>query len=289
MNRRTFVNSVGAVWAAGTARAARLPIQKAILVGMLPKELPYRAKFELAREVGFEAIECQTIEDEREAEAIKRASEAAKTPVHSVMNMAHWKYPLSSADPAVVAQSMKGMETSLKNAQLWGADTVLLVPAVVDAATAYRDAWKRSQAQILKLLPLAEKLKIVIGVEDVWNKFLVSPLEFAQYVDEFRSPWVKAYFDVGNIVLFGFPQDWIRTLGKRIVKLHFKDFALRNEGGKRVADFVNLREGDINWKEVHRALAEIGYRGAATLELRGGDKAYLADLSRRMDLILEGA
>jgi hexulose-6-phosphate isomerase len=103
-------------------------------------------------------------------------------------------------------------------------------------------------------------------------------------VDEFKSPWVRAYLDVGNMVLFGFPQDWIRTLGKRIVKVHFKDFRFQ----KRQAEFVALREGEIDWPEVHKALAEAGFTGTATVELPGGDEAYLREVSRRVDLILEG-
>ena len=144
------------------------------------------------------------------------------------MNADHWRFPLSSADRGRrSARSVAGMETSLRNAALWGADAVLLVPAVVDATTSYRDAWTRSQRVIReRLLPLARELKVVIAVEEVWNKFLLSPLEFARYVDEFDSPWLKAYFDVGNVVFYGFPQDWIRTLGARIVKVHLKDFQL---------------------------------------------------------------
>src|SRR4030095_10035581 len=150
--------------------------------------------------------------------------------------------------------------------------------------TSYQDAWTRSQVQIKKMIPLAEKLKVIIAVEEVWNKFLLSPLEFARYVDEFKSPWVRAYFDVGNVVISGYPQDWIRTLGKRIVKLHFKDFQFQ----KRQAEFVPLREGEIDWKEVHKALGEIGYNGSATVELPGGDEAYLREVSHRVDLILQG-
>ncbi|HWB97636.1 MAG TPA: sugar phosphate isomerase/epimerase family protein [Bryobacteraceae bacterium] len=282
MNRREFVSMPAMALAAG---GARLPIRKAVLVSMLPKSLSYTDRFKLAVDCGFEQVECQTITDEREAEQIKEASMAAKLPVHSVMNMAHWKYPLSSADPAVVAESMKGMETSLRNAHLWGAQTVLLVPAVVNPETSYKDAWVRSQKQIRKLLPLAEQLKVTIAVEEVWNKFLQSPLEFATYVDQFKSPWLKAYFDVGNVVINGYPQDWIRTLGKRIVKLHLKDFKFE----KRQAAFVPLREGEINWKEVYKALTEIGYQGSATVELPDGDAAYLKEVSRRVDLILTGA
>jgi len=200
------------------------------------------------------------------------------------MNMAHWKYPLSSADPAVVAESVKGMQTSLRNAHFWGAETVLLVPAVVNPQTSYQDAWVRSQQQIRNLLPMAEDLKVIIAVEEVWNKFLLSPLEYARYIDDFQSPWLRSYFDVGNVVLTGYPQDWIRTVGKRIAKLHIKDFRFR----KMLAEFVPLREGDIQWPEVHKALAEIGYRGTATVELDGGDAAYLREVNRRFELILSG-
>ena len=284
MNRRQFV-AASAALAAVPASAAKLPIKKGILLGMLPKEMTFEDRFKLAVDVGFEVLECPTIESDQEAEQIKTAASRAKLRIHSVMNMAHWKFPLSSSDPQVVAASVKGMETSIRNAALWGADTVLLVPAVVNPETMYKDAWTRSQQQIRKLIPMAEKHKVVIAVEEVWNKFLLSPMEFNAYVDSFKSPWVKAYFDVGNCVLYAFPQDWIRTLGKRIVKLHFKDFRFRN----RQAEFVNLREGDIDWKEIHKALADIGYQGAATVELPGGNQEYLADVSRRVDQILAGA
>jgi hexulose-6-phosphate isomerase len=272
--------------AAGAAAAAgRLPIKKAVLLSMLPKDLSYPDRFKVAVDAGFEQIELPTVTDEREAEALKKASETARLPIHSVMNMTHWKFPLSSADPAVVAESVKGMQTSLRNARLWGAETVLLVPAVVNEQTSYRDAWTRSTAEIWKLIPLAAELKVIIAVEEVWNKFLLSPLEFASYVDQFQSQWVKAYFDVGNVVITGYPQDWIRTLGNRIVKLHLKDFRF----AKRVAEFVPLREGEIDWKAVHAALGEIGYKGTATVELPAGDAAYLREVSRRVDLIFSGA
>jgi L-ribulose-5-phosphate 3-epimerase len=291
MNRRTFLaTSAAAVTAAArplSAASGRLPIKKAVEFEMLKdKTRSIADRFQMARDAGFAEIECPTMPDERAAEETKKAAEKTGLRIHSVMNMAHWQYPLSSADPAVVAQSVKGMETSLRNAHLWGADTVLLVPAVVNAQTSYKDAWVRSQAQIRKLIPMAQQFKVIIGVEEVWNKFLLSPLEFARYVDEFQSPWVRAYFDVGNVVIFGYPQDWIRTLGKRIVKLHIKDFKFEK---REVAEWVPLREGEINWPEVYKALAEIGYTGSATVELDGGDEAYLKEVNRRFDLILTGA
>lgn len=265
--------------------ARRLPIRKAVLLSMLPSHLSIRDRFQLARDCGFEEIELPTTLDPAAAAEMRKASETTGLRIHSVMNSDHWRYPLSSADPEVVRKCVAGMETSLRNAHDWGADTVLLVPAVVNPQTRYGEAWQRSQERIRRMIPMAEKLKVIIAVEEVWNKFLLSPLEFARYVDDFQSPWVRAYFDVGNVVLYGYPQDWIRTLGKRIVKLHFKDFKF----AKRVAQFVNLRDGEIDWIEVHNALSGIGYKGSATVELASGDAAYLKDVSRRVDLILEGA
>jgi L-ribulose-5-phosphate 3-epimerase len=267
---------------AASACPAPLPIKKGILLDMLPASLSYADRLKLAHEIGFEVLQVPTEPDEHKAEELKKAADAAQIRIDSVMNMDHWKYPLSSGDPAVVEKSLTGMRTSLHNAKLWGADAVLLVPAVVNPQTSYRDAWSRSQHEIRKLLPLAEELKVVIAMEEVWNRFLLSPLEMATYIDEFQSPWIKAWFDVGNVVLYGYPQDWIRTLGRRIVKVHLKDF-------KRSKDsyaWVNLGEGDIDWAAVREAFAAIHYTGSATVELPAGDEAYLRDVSRRVDRLL---
>jgi len=284
MTRRRFAALAASFAAAGSARADRLPIRKAVWFGMLPKDMPLDDRFKLAKDCGFEAIECPTQPEPDKAEAFRKASQTSGLKIHSVMNQGHWDFPLSSSKPEVVERCMKGMEASLENAERWGADTVLLVPAVVNPETSYAQAWERSQTQIRKLIPIAEKRKIIIGIEEVWNKFLLSPLEMARYVDEFQSPWIRAYFDVGNVVLYGYPQDWIRTLGKRIVKLHIKDFSFK----KNVAEWTPLREGQINWKEIHRALAEIGYAGTATLEISGGGEAHLRDVNKRFDMILNG-
>jgi len=259
-------------------------IKKAVLISMLPKQLSYAERFTLARQAGFEAVEAQTVNDPSEAEQHKKAAEDVGIRIHSVMNMDHWRYPLSSSDPAIVEKGLEGMRTSFRNAHLWGADTVLLVPATVTPNTRYSDAWTRSQEQIRKLIPLAEEMKVIIAIEEVWNKFLLSPLEFPRFIDEFGSPWVKAYFDVGNVVLYGYPQDWIHSLGKRIVKVHIKDFKRSTTGFQ----WVNLGDGDIDWPAVRQAFADIGYSGYATTELDGGDKAYIEDVSRRVDRLLLG-
>jgi hexulose-6-phosphate isomerase len=263
-------------------------IKKAVQIYMLPKQLSYADRFKMARDVGFEAVEGQTVTDPKEAEEIKKAADDAKVRIHSVMNMAHWDNPLSSSDPAVVQKSLDGMKTSLHNAKLWGADAVLLVPGVVNPETSYKDAWTRSQKEIRTLIPLAEELKVVIGMEEVWNKFLLSPLEMAKYVDEFKSPWIKAYFDVGNVVFYGYPQDWIHTLGNRIVRVHLKDFKMGKGWSPVTANFVNLGDGDIDWAAVRKALADVGYTGYATTELEAGDEAYLRDLSQRVDKLVLG-
>src|SRR5262249_16875353 len=148
-------------------------------------------RFALARRAGFDAVEMQTVANGDEAGEIGEASTRAGVPIHSVMNADHWRFPLSSADRAVVDRSVAGMEASPRNAALGGAAAVLLVPAVVDPATSYGDAWRRSQRVIReRLLPMATDLKVIIAVEEVWNKFLLSPLEFARYVDELDSAWV---------------------------------------------------------------------------------------------------
>jgi hexulose-6-phosphate isomerase len=293
MDRRRFLEAAAALsaaaalparWAAAAAPAAP---RKAVLISMLPKELPYLDRFRLAVDAGFAGIEMRTLTDAKEAEDVRDASAKSGLRVHSVMNSDHWTFPLSSADPDVVKKSVAGMETSLRNAKLWGADTVLLVPAVVNPQTSYQDAWTRSQKVIReRLLPLASDLKVVIAVEEVWNKFLLSPIEFARYVDEMGSPWVKAYFDVGNVVFYGYPQDWVRTLGPRIAKVHLKDFQLDRPSGRFA--WKNLGEGDIDWVEVRQAFADVGYEGWMTTEINGGDATYLKDVVARFDRFLAG-
>lgn len=286
MDRRTFLQSAAAATLLPALQPTLRP-QKAVLISVLPKDASYAERFAIAREAGFDAIEMQTVAREEEAAEIRDAADKTGLRIHSVMNVDHWRFPLSSGDRDVVNRSVAGLDTSLRNAARWGADAVLLVPAVVDQATSYRDAWTRSQQVIReRVLPVAGELRVIVAVEEVWNKFLLSPLEFARYVDELDSPWLKAYFDVGNVVFYGYPQDWIRTLGARISKVHLKDFHLDRPNGRFA--WTNIGDGDIDWREVGRAFSDVGYRGFFTTEVAGGDVEYLKDLARRVDRFLSG-
>jgi hexulose-6-phosphate isomerase len=290
MDRRVFLESIAALAVSDPRRPSAAPASaggKAVLISMLPPQLSYADRFALARASGFDAVEMQTVARDGEAREIHEAAKRAGLRIHSVMNADHWRFPLSSADRGAVDRSVAGMENSLRNAALWGADAVLLVPAVVDRTTSYGDAWRRSQQVIReRLLPMAGDLKVIVAVEEVWNKFLLSPLEFARYVDEIDSPWLKAYFDVGNVVFYGYPQDWIRTLGARIAKVHLKDFQLDRPNGRFA--WTNLGEGDIDWPAVRQAFADVGYRGFFTTELSPGDAAYLKDVAARVDRFVAG-
>jgi hexulose-6-phosphate isomerase len=204
--------------------------------------------------------------------------------IHGVSGSQHWKDTLSDPDPQVAKRGFDAIVREFEECKAYGGTTVLLVPAVVNKQVSYRDAYKRSQEHIRRLIPHAERFQIKLAIEEVWNKFLLSPLEFARYIDEFDSPWVGAYFDVGNVVEFGYPQEWIRELGKRILKVHIKEYAKP----KRFS--YPLGEGkEIDWADVRKALLEVGYDGWITAEVPKGDLAQMKDVVRRMDQLLIGA
>jgi len=257
-------------------------MKKGCCLGMLPGDLEIEARLALAKEIGFDGVQPGTIKRKTDVRKLKKAAENTGIAISSIMNSDHWGFPLSSPKKSVIAKSIKGMVTSMENAVALGTDCVLLVPAVVNDDITYEDAWKRSRAAIRQMLPTAKKLGVAIAIENVWNKFLLSPIEFKQYVDSFKSKWVKAYFDVGNILLYGYPQHWIRTLKRRMVRVHLKDFDVATKS------FVPLREGSLNWPAVRQALTDVRYNGWLTAEVRGGDKTVLQGISEAMDKIIAG-
>jgi len=254
-------------------------LKKGVLLGMLPGSLSLDDRFKLAHDLGFDGVEVHPITDPAEIKATRDAADKAGVAIHSVM-YGGWQTPFSSADAAVIEKGLEDLSATLAGAKELGADGVLLVPGVVNGETRYIDCYQRSQKHIKTLIHTAEKLGVHILIENVWNNFLLSPLEFARYIDEFKSPWVQAYFDVGNVIAFGWSEDWIRTLGHRIKKVHVKDF----KRGSR--EWVNLLDGDVNWPEVRKSLGEVGYNGYLTTELSGGNEKYLRDLSKRLDKII---
>src|SRR5205085_4251121 len=179
----------------------------------------------------------------------------------------------------------------LDDAKLYGADTVLLVPGVARDGVTYEQCWERSQAEVRKAIPHAEKVGVKIAIEVVWNNFITKPEQLVEYVDQFKSPFVGAYLDCSNMIKYGVPSaEWVRRLGKRMLKFDFKGYSVAkakaaNNEGKGFD--VPIGEGDEDWPEILKACAEVGYDGWATAEVKGGDEAWLRDVSERMDRILE--
>jgi L-ribulose-5-phosphate 3-epimerase len=300
LNRRQFLQQstamalAGSSWAATTSAASRGTsgpaasgtLKKAACIGVLPPNLSVLERFKLAKSVGFEGIEPNTLPVAEMVAEYKEASRSTGLKIPSIMNSDHWRYPLTDNDPEVVKKCVEGIRVSMRNARDLGADTVLLVPGIVTPAVRYADVYRRSQKQIRELLPLAKELNVIIAVENVGNRFLLSPLEFARYVDEFNSPLVKAYFDIGNITSIGFAPDWIRTLGKRLVKIHIKKFEPGIDQPK--FDPKDNRTQGIDWPDVRKAIGEAGYAGWVTAEVKTGDENYLRSLVERMDRVFAG-
>lgn len=294
-NRREFLKSstvaacASALLGRGAPSLARPQAggpKKAVCIGVLPGTLGLAERFDLALKTGFQGVEPNTIYTPEEVKRYREAAKSTGIRIHSIMNSDHWKFPLTDNDPEIVKKCIEGIKTSLRNAHDLEADTVLLVPGIVTAQVRYVDVYKRSQERIRELLPLAKELGVVIAVENVGNRFLLSPLEFVRYIDELESPLVRGYFDIGNIVTSGYPQDWIRTIGNRLAKVHIKRF----EPGTDHPAFnpSDRRNQGIDWPDVRRAIAEVGYSGWITAEVRSGDEAYLRELSSRLDKILAG-
>ena len=293
MERRDFIytSALGAAGLAFSARGfarSRISVQKAVKFGMIQEpELSIAEKFQLLKDLGFDGVEMDSPNDLDNDEIIA-ARDATGLPIHGVVDSVHWRQTLSDPDPAVREAGVNGLKTAIQDAHAYGASTVLLVPAVVNKQVSYADAYTRSQLEIRKVLPMAAEHRIKIAFENVWNKFLLSPLECVRYVDEFESDSVGWYFDVGNVVAYGWPEHWIRALGHRILKLDIKEFSRSKADteGPYAGFGVPLGEGDCDWPAVNEALSGIGYRGWATAEVSGGDRTYLEGLAARMDSIL---
>ncbi|MEO6809263.1 MAG: sugar phosphate isomerase/epimerase family protein [Isosphaeraceae bacterium] len=287
IDRRAFLKTSGAALAAATVAAPALaaadtphsPWRKAFMLGGKTKG-PILPTFELLKEAGFEGVEL-IAPNQLDLDEVLRARDKTGIVIHGVSGAKHWGFPLSSPDPKVVEEGLAAIRQSMIDCKAYGGTTTLLVPAVVTKDVSHREAYERSHANIRKLIPDAEKHGIKIAIEEVWNKFLLSAPEFIRFIDSFESPWIGAYFDVGNVVEYGYPQEWIRELGKRILKVHIKEYAK----AKRFS--YPLGEGEIDWPAVRQALTDVGYQGWVSAEVGyKDDLAAMKDVARRMDKIL---
>ncbi len=241
---------------------------KAVGVDMLPSGLRYSDRFELAARAGFGHLEMHTVPDRAEAEEVGRAARQAGLKIHAVVVKRAGRVSYYAGEAEGIEAAVAAALASLRNAALWGADVVLLIPGLVRAGLSYEDVRDTSRAVIReRILPVAADLKITLGIENVWHGCLLSPTEYVAYVDEFESPWVRAYLDVGNMI-FGHPEHWIRTAGTRIVRVHLKDFGMaparRRLRGRGRYRFARLGEGAVDWRAVRRALREVGFGGQVT-------------------------
>lgn len=259
---------------------------------------PLSRCFREARAAGFDAVEpamAKTGEitpetSKADCERIAADARAAGVEIASLATGMFWRESLTSDDPAVREKALDNGRRLIEKAAWLGADAVLVVPGAVDVSflpnsekIPYDVCYKRSVSQLKKLARTAEKFKVKVGVENVWNKFLLSPIEMRAFIDEVGSPCVGAYFDIGNILLIGFPQDWINILGKRIVRVHAKDFKTSVGTGE---GFAELLKGDVPWKETVEALKKARYNSYVTAEIMPFTPGLLKRTSKALDKIL---
>lgn len=263
-----------------------LKLKKSLKFGMVKEDLSILDKFKLLKDVGFDGVELET-PNELPMKEVLNARDKTGLAIPGVVCGATWKAQLSHRDPAIRQQGVDLVKRSLNDCKQYGGTTVLVIPGVCSEETSYQDAYVRSQQEVKKLFSEAEKTGVKIAFENVWNNFLLSPLECAKFIDEINHPMVGWYFDVGNVVRYGWPEHWIEVLDKRILKLDFKEYSRKKqfEEGPYEGFRVEFLEGDCNWPAVNAALRKIGYSGWASAEVPGGDRARLLTISEKMDAI----
>jgi hexulose-6-phosphate isomerase len=294
--RRQFLKTAGALAALAAAApraftaddapaAKKRPIKKAIMWSTVGVKGSVMEKMKLVKEAGFAGVEPMSHMAQDEVVA---ALEATGLQAASVCCNTHWQLTLSHPSPDTRDKGLEGLKHSLRDAKRYGAGSVLLVPGVARQGVSYEQCWERSIEQIRKAIPLAEELKVVIAIENVWNDFITRETEAVRYLDEINSPWVKWHFDIGNIIWYGDPIDWIKALGPRIHRLHIKeysrDLAMKKDRGAGFG--AKFLEGANNWPGIMKALDAIDYASWGIAEQGGGGSPEgLRDLSQRMDKI----
>lgn len=280
--------SVNSLFASDASKVSPpgLKLKKSLKFDMVKEDLSILDKFKLLKDLGFDGVELETPNNLPMKEVLQ-ARDKTGLEIPGVVCGATWKSQLSHRDPAVRAEGVRLVKQSVNDCKQYGGTTVLVIPGVVGEETSYQDAYVRSQEEVKKLFSEVEKTGIKIAFENVWNNFLLSPLECAKYVDEINHPMIGWYFDVGNVVRYGWPEHWIEVLGKRIMKLDVKEYSRKihfEEGAWKGFD-VELLEGDCNWPAVNAALRKIGYSGWGSAEVPGGNRDRLRIISQKMDEI----
>ncbi len=240
----------------------------------MPSNWDVRTCLRVAKESGFDSMELNMEPEgtlspattDADARAIRQMADEIGIELSSLSTGVYWGTPFTHPDASVRDQAVELCRQQLRLAEALGVDTILVVPGVVTPDVFYDDAYTRAKQALQSLAPEAQRRKVAIGIENVWNRFLLSPLEMARLIDEIGSEWVGCYFDAGNILDYGYPQHWIRILGKRIKRVHVKDF--RTEIGN-IHGFTNPLQGDVPWMAVRSALEGIGYTGYITAEVSG--------------------
>jgi hexulose-6-phosphate isomerase len=287
--RRDFLQIALAAGAAGAigpalfAAEKKHSLKKAVKFGMIKvPEASIEDKFNLIKSLGFEGVELDSPGNIDRDEAA-RARDKTGIKIHGVIDSVHWRIRLSDPDRAVRAKGVEALETAIDDAKFFGADTVLLVPGKVTNPQTenYDQCYSRSQEEIRKVIPRATDAQVKIAIEVVWNDFITRPEELIQYVDDFQTPTVGAYFDCSNMLKYGVPSaTWIRMLGKRMLKFDFKGYSHERK-------WVPIGEGDENWPEILQALDDVEYHGWATSEVAGGGEKELREIAQRMNRVLE--
>jgi len=296
MNRRTFLQSTGAVLAASAlpplasaqdTAVKKRPLKKAVNLGMV-KGAPGATiadRFKIARDAGFDGLELNLPDDALTVDILQQAKAASGLEIAGIICTPHWAFPLSDPEPGKRERTVRGLQLALQQGGELGCTRVLLVPGVVNKQVDHAQCWQRSVEGIKRCTDAAEKAKCHIAVENVWNQFIMDPLSAARFVDEIGSPWVGWHLDFGNLVTYGWPEHWVRILGPRVINLHIKEFSRKKRDSEGLAKGfqVELGEGDNDWPATMKALDEIKYAGWGILEVPGGDATRLKFLAERTD------
>src|SRR5690606_7167236 len=299
MQRKDFIKSLGILAATSLSsnvigntfkvNSNSLKIKKGLGFWMIKEELSLLDKFKLVKDLGFDGIEFNSPLD-LPLKDLLEARDKTGVEIPSTVNKDHWGKPISDPDPAIRKFTIDSMARSLEQTKELGGDTVLLVPGVVSDTVSYKTAYDNALDSIRKMIPHAEKTGVKIALENVWNNFILSPIEAKDFLDKIDHPLVGWYFDLGNILRYGWRDHWLKILVDKVFKLHVKEYSkkIMNEQGL-VKDFnVELTQGDVNWSQVMKTIKDINYKGQyMTLEVNGGDRTVLQQLSDQLDTIIK--